>query len=68
MLKSNLINLLGTFAVLAVSFLLLARAGSAAKVKANPPGAVRAAARPDAAVVIPSYPADAVVIEALPAE
>ena len=67
-MKSNLINLLGAFAVLALSFLLLARAGSAAKVEANPPAAVRAPARPDAAVIIPSYPADAVVIEALPAE
>jgi len=68
MFIQNMLNLLWLSAALALSFLLLARTGSAAKVETGHSGNVRPAARPDAAVVIPSYPAEAIVIEALPAE
>ncbi len=73
MYKPYVINLLGVFAALALSFLILARAAT--------PTAETAAAEAAAAeatpgiprqltdrVIIRSFPADAVVIEALPAE
>ncbi len=65
MLKNNAINLLGTFTILALSFLFLARA--AAPAGTEPPTAPGYEGGPADAVVIQALPADAIIIEALPA-
>jgi hypothetical protein len=65
MVKSNVINILGIFAVLALSFLFLVRAaapGENWRPEEAPPAGNRANA-----VEIRSFPADAIIIEALPA-
>lgn len=68
MLKSNVINLLGIFAALAASSLLLARIAALPVTETEPANVVAAEAVPPPPIVIKSYPADAVVIEALPAK
>ncbi len=65
MFKNNVINIIGTFAVLALSFLFLVRA--AAPGENRGPEEAPPAANPASAVEILSFPADAIIIEALPA-
>jgi len=65
MLKSNAINLLGIFAALAVSSLLLGWTAAQPPVETQPANVIAAEA-PATPIVIKSYPADAVIIEALP--
>ncbi len=67
MLKNNAINLLGTFTILALSFLFLARAAPPAPAGAEPTAVPDYEAGPADAVVIQALPADAIIIEALPA-
>ena len=66
MLKSNAINLLGIFAALAVSSLLLGWTATLPRGGTQPENVIAAEAAPTAQIVITSYPADAVIIEALP--
>jgi hypothetical protein len=66
MLKSNFINLLGIFAALALSSLLLARTAERPEAESAVVGAAESAVGEP--VVIKSYPADSFVIEALPPE
>lgn len=66
MIKDNVINLLGTFTILALSFLFLARAAGPAPAKARTAGPTGCGIKPAGAVVIQALPADAIVIEALP--
>lgn len=73
MLKSYIINLLGVFAALALSFLILARAATpTAKTAVAEAGAYEGAPGIRSLladrVIITSFPADAVIIQALPAE
>ena len=65
MLKSNAINILGTFAALALSLLFLARA--AAPTETQPRNSTGYAAKRADAVVIQALPSDAIIIQALPA-
>jgi hypothetical protein len=71
--KTYVINLLGIFAALALSFLILARAATpTAETAAAKAGAYEATPgiprQFNDRVIIKSFPADAVIIEALPAE
>ncbi len=73
MYKPYVINLLGIFAALALSFLILARAATpTAETAAAEAGAYEATPciprQFTDRVIIKSFPADAVIIEALPAE
>ncbi len=73
MLKSHIIDLLGVFAALALSFLILARAATpTAKTAAAEAGAYEGAPVIGGLltdrIIIKSFPADAVIIQALPAE
>ncbi|HUV86058.1 MAG TPA: hypothetical protein VMX79_02990 [bacterium] len=65
MLKNNAINILGTFAALALSLLFLARA--AAPAETQPRNSSAYAAKRADAVVIQALPPDAIIIQALPA-
>ena len=73
MYKPYVINLLGIFAALALSFLILARAATpTAETAAAEAGAYEATPGIPRhftdRVIIKSFPADAVIIKALPAE
>lgn len=68
MLKSNLINLLGIVAALALSLLLLARTAELPPAELEPENVIAADTTPAAPIIIKSYPPDAVIIEALPAK
>lgn len=73
MYKPYVINLLGVFAALALSFLILARAATPTAetpaAEAGPYEATPGIARQlTDRVIIRSFPADAIIIEALPAE
>ena len=65
MLKNNVINILGFFAVLALSLFFLARA--AAPSETQPRNSTGYAAKPAGPVVIEALPSDAIIIQALPA-
>jgi hypothetical protein len=67
MLKYNVINILGTFAALALSFLFLVRAAAPAPAESGRTIETPPAAKSPGAVEILSFPADAIIIEALPA-
>ena len=67
MLKYSVINLLGTFAVLALSFFFLIRAAVPTPAQARPTRAPTRASKPANAVVIQALPPDSIIIEALPA-
>lgn len=67
MLKNNAINLFGTFTILALSFLLLARVAALAPAKARAAEPTGHEIKPAGAVVIQALPADAIIIQALPA-
>jgi hypothetical protein len=67
MFKNNVINILGTFAVLALSFLFLVRAAAPAPAEKGRAIETPPAVKPAGAVEIRSFPADAIIIEALPA-
>lgn len=62
--KYSVINLLGTFVALALSFLFLARAAVPAPAQVRPAGVPTRATLPSNAVVIQALPADAIIIEA----
>ena len=66
MLTSNVINILGIVAALAVSSLLLGWTAAQPPVETQPANVIAAEAAPAAPIVIKSYPPDAVIIEALP--
>jgi hypothetical protein len=68
MLKSNLINLLGIVAALAVSSLLLGWTAAESPVGTQPANVIAAEAALAAPIVIKSYPSDTFIIEALPAK
>jgi hypothetical protein len=68
MLRYNVIDLLATFAVLALCCLLLVRAAALAPAGKELTNEATGAAQPAGAVEIRSYPADAIIIEALPAK
>lgn len=65
MLKANVINVLTTFAVLALSFLLLTRAGAPQPAEVRPASAAARATQLTEGIVIHSYPADAIIIESI---
>ncbi len=67
MVKNNIINILGTFAVLAISFLFLIRAAAPAPAEKGRAIQTQPAVKPAGAVEIRSFPADAIIIESLPA-
>jgi len=66
MLKSNVMDIIGIFAALALSSLFLIRGVTLSQPGALPANVVAAESAAPAPVVISSYPADVVVIEALP--
>jgi len=68
MLKSNVINILGIVAALAVSSLLLGWTAAQAPVENQPANVITAEAAPAAPIVIKSYPSDTFIIEALPSK
>lgn len=68
MLKNNAINILGVFAVLALSLLFLARAAKPTTAKAERTAAAAHPGAPAGSVVIQALPPDAVIIRALPAD
>lgn len=73
MYKSNVLNLLGVFAALALSFLLLSRvaapvAETAAADIATYETGPGSSPRPPNAIIVESLPADAIIIEAVPAQ
>ncbi len=67
MIRDNVVNILGTFAILALSFLFLARAAAPAPAKTRTSAPESHGIKPAGAVVIQALPADAIIIEALPA-
>jgi len=67
MLKNNAINILGTFAALALSLLFLARAAGPAPTETQPRNSSGYAAKRADTVVIQALPPDAIIIQALPA-
>lgn len=66
MLKNNAINILGFFAVLALSLLFLARA--AAPSETQPKNPISYVAERTHTVIIEALPPDAIIIQALPAD
>jgi hypothetical protein len=68
MLKSNALNILATFAALALSILFLMRTAALPGGGTELANAAAARAAQATPFVIKSYPADVVIIEALPAK
>lgn len=66
MFRSNVINILGIFAILALSFIFLIRAGVLGPGEMQAKNVATHAARPANAVVIQAFPPDTIIIEALP--
>jgi hypothetical protein len=65
MFKSNAVNILGTLAALALSFLFLARA--AAPAETRPPASSGSAAKAADPIIVQALPPDAIIIQSLPA-